>query len=31
VRSLVVITSGLDTAVSADLLAVCRRHGMRPV
>jgi len=31
VRSLVVITSGLDTAASADLLAVCRRHGMRLV
>jgi acyl-CoA synthetase (NDP forming)/GNAT superfamily N-acetyltransferase len=31
VRSLVVITSGLDTAGCADLLAVCRRHGMRLV
>jgi acyl-CoA synthetase (NDP forming)/GNAT superfamily N-acetyltransferase len=31
VRSLVVITSGLDTAACADLLAVCRRHGMRLV
>jgi acyl-CoA synthetase (NDP forming)/GNAT superfamily N-acetyltransferase len=31
VRSLVVITSGLDTAASADLLAACRRHGMRLV
>ena len=31
VRSLVVITSGLDDAVCADLLAVCRRHGMRLV
>jgi acyl-CoA synthetase (NDP forming)/GNAT superfamily N-acetyltransferase len=31
VRSLVVITSGLDTAGRADLLAVCRRHGMRLV
>jgi acyl-CoA synthetase (NDP forming)/GNAT superfamily N-acetyltransferase len=31
VRSLVVITSGLDAAASADLLAVCRRHGMRLV
>src|SRR3984957_3097611 len=31
VRSLVVITSGLDTGVQADLLAVCRRHGMRLV
>jgi acyl-CoA synthetase (NDP forming)/GNAT superfamily N-acetyltransferase len=29
VRSLVVITSGLDPAACADLLAVCRRHGMR--
>jgi acyl-CoA synthetase (NDP forming)/GNAT superfamily N-acetyltransferase len=29
VRSLVVITSGLSTATSADLLAVCRRYGMR--
>jgi succinyl-CoA synthetase alpha subunit/GNAT superfamily N-acetyltransferase len=31
VRSLVVITSGLGTAACADLLAVCRRHGMRLV
>jgi acyl-CoA synthetase (NDP forming) len=31
VRSLVVITSGLDVAACADLLAVCRRHGMRLV
>ena len=31
VRSLVVISSGLDTAACADLLAVCRRHGMRLV
>jgi acyl-CoA synthetase (NDP forming)/GNAT superfamily N-acetyltransferase len=31
VRSLVVITSGLDPAACADLLAVCRRHGMRLV
>ena len=31
VRSLVVITAGLDTAGCADLLAVCRRHGMRLV
>jgi acyl-CoA synthetase (NDP forming)/GNAT superfamily N-acetyltransferase len=31
VRSLVVITSDLDAAASADLLAVCRRHGMRLV
>ena len=29
VRSLVVITSGLDAAGCADLLAACRRHGMR--
>jgi predicted CoA-binding protein len=31
VRSLVVITSGLDAAACADLLAECRRHGMRLV
>ena len=31
VRSLVVITSGLGAAACADLLAVCRRHGMRLV
>ncbi|MGH3230616.1 MAG: GNAT family N-acetyltransferase, partial [Streptosporangiaceae bacterium] len=31
VRSLVVITAGLDTPGCADLLAVCRRHGMRLV
>jgi acyl-CoA synthetase (NDP forming)/GNAT superfamily N-acetyltransferase len=31
VRSLVVITSGLDPAACADLLAVCRRQGMRLV
>jgi acyl-CoA synthetase (NDP forming)/RimJ/RimL family protein N-acetyltransferase len=31
VRSLVVITAGLDTGARADLLAVCRRHGMRLV
>ena len=31
VRSLVVVTAGLDAAQSADLLAVCRRHGMRLV
>jgi acyl-CoA synthetase (NDP forming) len=31
VRSLVVITSGLDPAQSAGLLATCRRHGMRLV
>ncbi len=29
VRGLVVITAGLDTGVGADLLAICRRHGMR--
>jgi acyl-CoA synthetase (NDP forming)/GNAT superfamily N-acetyltransferase len=31
VRALVVVTSGLDAAACADLLAVCRRHGMRLV
>jgi acyl-CoA synthetase (NDP forming)/GNAT superfamily N-acetyltransferase len=31
VRSLVVITSGLDAGARADLLAACRRHGMRLV
>jgi acyl-CoA synthetase (NDP forming)/GNAT superfamily N-acetyltransferase len=31
VRSLVVVTSGLNVAARADLLAVCRRHGMRLV
>src|SRR6266702_2771959 len=31
VRSLVVITARLDTDACADLLAVCRRHGMRLV
>ena len=31
VRSLVVIAGGLDAAGCADLLAVCRRHGMRLV
>jgi acyl-CoA synthetase (NDP forming)/GNAT superfamily N-acetyltransferase len=31
VRSLVVVTSGLDAGARADLLAVCRRHGMRLV
>ena len=31
VRSLVVVTSGLEAAACADLLAVCRRHGMRLV
>jgi acyl-CoA synthetase (NDP forming)/GNAT superfamily N-acetyltransferase len=29
VRGLVVFTAGIDTAESADLLAICRRHGMR--
>jgi acyl-CoA synthetase (NDP forming)/GNAT superfamily N-acetyltransferase len=29
VHGLVVYTAGLDTAASADLLAACRRHGMR--
>ena len=29
VRGLVVVTAGLDTAQYADLLASCRRHGMR--
>jgi acyl-CoA synthetase (NDP forming)/GNAT superfamily N-acetyltransferase len=31
VRSLVVVTSGLRAAARAELLAVCRRHGMRLV
>jgi len=31
VRSLVVVASGLDAAGCADLLAVCRRNGMRLV
>jgi acyl-CoA synthetase (NDP forming)/GNAT superfamily N-acetyltransferase len=31
VRAVVVITSGLDDAARADLLATCRRHGMRLV
>ncbi|HZR47950.1 MAG TPA: GNAT family N-acetyltransferase [Streptosporangiaceae bacterium] len=31
VQALVVITSGLEVAASADLLAACRRHGMRLV
>ena len=31
VRSLVVVTSGLKAGACADLLAVCRRHGMRLV
>jgi acyl-CoA synthetase (NDP forming) len=29
IRSLVVITSGLDSTAKASLLACCRRHGMR--
>jgi predicted CoA-binding protein/GNAT superfamily N-acetyltransferase len=29
VKGLVVLTAGLDPAQSADLLAACRRHGMR--
>ena len=29
VRAVVVVTSGLDAGACADLLAVCRRHGMR--
>ncbi len=29
VRSLIVITAGLEVSACADLLAVCRRHGMR--
>jgi acyl-CoA synthetase (NDP forming)/GNAT superfamily N-acetyltransferase len=29
VRAVVVVTSGLDAAARADLLAACRRHGMR--
>ncbi len=29
VKSLVVITAGLDAPAKADLLACCRRHGMR--
>jgi acyl-CoA synthetase (NDP forming)/GNAT superfamily N-acetyltransferase len=29
VKALVVITSGLDSVAKADLLACCRRHGMR--
>ena len=31
VRSLVVITAGLDAEAQATLLAICRRHGMRLV
>ena len=31
VRALVVITAGIDTGAGADLLAICRRHGMRLV
>jgi acyl-CoA synthetase (NDP forming)/GNAT superfamily N-acetyltransferase len=30
-KALVVITAGLDAGASADLLAICRRHGMRLV
>jgi acyl-CoA synthetase (NDP forming)/GNAT superfamily N-acetyltransferase len=29
VRGIVVFTTGIGTAESADLLAICRRHGMR--
>jgi acyl-CoA synthetase (NDP forming) len=29
VRSLIVVTAGLDTGAGADLLAICRRNGMR--
>ena len=31
VKALVVITAGLDTPQGADLLAICRRYGMRLV
>jgi acyl-CoA synthetase (NDP forming)/GNAT superfamily N-acetyltransferase len=31
VKAMVVITAGLDTAQEADLLAICRRYGMRLV
>jgi acyl-CoA synthetase (NDP forming)/GNAT superfamily N-acetyltransferase len=31
VRSLVVVTSGLDTGTGSELLAACRRYGMRLV
>ncbi|HUN31146.1 MAG TPA: GNAT family N-acetyltransferase [Trebonia sp.] len=31
VKALVVVTAGLDVGASADLLATCRRHGMRLV
>jgi acyl-CoA synthetase (NDP forming)/GNAT superfamily N-acetyltransferase len=31
VKAVVVITAGLDAPASADLLATCRRHGMRLV
>jgi acyl-CoA synthetase (NDP forming)/GNAT superfamily N-acetyltransferase len=31
VKAIVVITAGLDTAQDADLLAICRRYGMRLV
>jgi acyl-CoA synthetase (NDP forming)/GNAT superfamily N-acetyltransferase len=30
-RSLVIVTAGLDTATGSELLATCRRHGMRLV
>jgi acyl-CoA synthetase (NDP forming)/GNAT superfamily N-acetyltransferase len=29
VKALAVVTAGLDTGQSGDLLAICRRHGMR--
>ncbi len=31
IKAVVVITAGLDTAQEADLLAICRRYGMRLV
>ena len=31
VRALIVVTAGLDTPQGADLLAICRRYGMRLV
>ena len=31
IKAIVVITAGLDTAQEADLLAICRRYGMRLV
>ena len=30
-RSLVIVTAGIDTATGSELLATCRRHGMRLV